>query len=128
MKLIKSWFSGDGFVNLEINSDFRNFAFHFRPVYVDNHFILNIDKKIDIYLDNARLIFKNLNTELLFDSICVNGSYFVNINSTSVSLNGVEKQWNLDFSKIQTIYLGAYENNVRRNFTGSIRDIFVDDR
>ncbi|XP_044266539.1 laminin subunit alpha-1 isoform X2 [Tribolium madens] len=131
LELNKTWFSGNGFVNLRIPSSFTNFAFHFRPIHVENLFIMNIGDEIDIYLDKAHLIFKTLNSEIPFQTpICVNSSYFVNINSTSVSVNGNEMSWNqpVEIAKIRNIFLGAYKNNNRQNFSGSIRDIFVDDR
>ncbi|KYB27445.1 Laminin subunit alpha-1-like Protein [Tribolium castaneum] len=131
LELNKTWFSGYGFVNLRVPASYRNFAFHFRPVHVENHFVMNLGDEIDVYLDKAHLIFKTASSELPFQTpICVNSSYFVNINATSVSVNGNEMTWTqpLDDPKFRKVYLGAYKTNNRRNFSGSIRDIFIDDR
>ncbi|KAJ3653214.1 hypothetical protein Zmor_012478 [Zophobas morio] len=127
----KTWFPGNGHVNLKFNADEQEMGFTIKPVNIHNNFVMNVNDILDVYLQNSNLFFRQNGKVVNFTSIHPNAHNFIYFNKTSVTVNGVYKDWSISniLREENSVYLGDHSTNKNySSFIGNIGDIFVGDR
>ena len=131
MEFDKTWFPGNGHVNLKFNADEQEMGFTIKPVNIHNNFVMNVNDILDVYLQNSNLFFRQNGKVVNFTSIHPNAHNFIYFNKTSVTVNGVYKDWSISniLREENSVYLGDHSTNKNySSFIGNIGDIFVGDR